>query len=160
MATSTYLQLDKIKGESTDTKHKDWIELFSFSHGVSQPVSGQSGTGGRSAARADFQSFSVAKSVDKSSVDLHLYCASGDHIAKATVEICQETGDAVVYWKYEFENLMVESVSVSGGGSERPMENVSFVYDQVKWTYNPVDDKGKAGTAVDRTWSLASNKKV
>ena len=160
MSTSTYLQLDKIKGESADDAHKQWIELFSFSHGLSQPISGQSGTGGRASSRADFQSFSVAKSFDSASCDLHLYCAAGTHIANATVEICQESGDKIVYLQYKFVNLMVESVSVSGGGSERPMENASFVYDQVTWTYTPVTDEGKAGTKVDRTWSLAQNKSM
>lgn len=33
-----------VKGESTDDKHKDWIEVLSFSHGVSQPTSSTSPT--------------------------------------------------------------------------------------------------------------------
>ncbi len=159
MATSTYLHADPLKGESTDDKHKDWIEVESFSFGVSQPVSGASGTGGRAAARADFQSFTVNKMVDKSSVDLALYCAQGKHIPKLELEVCQETGEKVNYWKMEFENTMVQSVSTSGGGSMRADESIAFVYDKVTWTYTAVKDDGSAGDKVGpKIWNLEKNK--
>lgn len=158
MATSTYLHADPLKGESTDDAHKDWIEVDSFSFGVSQPVSGASGTGGRAAARADFQSFCVNKMVDKSSVDLALHCAQGKHIAKLELEVCQETGEKVNYWKYEFENTMVQSVSTNGGGSMRAAESVCFVYDKVTWTYTAVKDDGSAGDKVGpKIWDLEKN---
>ena len=158
MATSVYLHADPLKGESTDKDHKDWIEVESWSFGVSQPVSGPSGTGGRAAARADFQSLCITKAVDKSSVDLNLYCAKGEHIAKLELEVCQETGEKVNYWKMEFENAMVQSVSISGGGSSRPNESVCFVYDKCIWTYTAVKDDGSAGDKVGpKNWNLSTN---
>jgi type VI secretion system secreted protein Hcp len=159
MSTNTYLQIEPIKGESTDDTHKDWIEVLSFSHGVSQPVSGPSGTGGRAAARADFGAINVMKLVDKASVDLNLHCAKGEHIAKLVLEVCQESGSKVCVWKYEMENVMVSSVQVSGGGSDRPTESVSFVYDIISWTYNAVKNDGSAGDkAGPKKWNLQSNK--
>ncbi len=159
MATSCYLKADPLKGESTDDAHQGWIEVESWNFGVSQPVSGPSGTGGRAAARADFQSFNISKMVDKSSVDLNMHCASGEHIAKLELEVCQETGEKVNYWKFEFENVMVQSVSVSGGGSARANENVSFVYDKVSFTYTAVNNDGSAGEkAGPKLWNLETNK--
>lgn len=159
MSTNTYLQIEPIKGESTDEVHKDWIELLSFSHGVSQPTSGPSGTGGRAASRADFQNLTVVKLVDKASVDLNLYCAQGTHIAKLVLDVCQETGEKVCYWKYELENVMVSSVQVSGGGSDRATESVSFVYDIISWTYTAVKNDGSAGDkAGPKKWNLQTNK--
>lgn len=159
MATNTYLHCDPIKGESTDEDHKDWIEVFSFSHGLNQPMSGASGTGGRSSARADFSPFVISKSIDAASVDLNMYCANGTHIAKVELEVCQESGERVVYLKYELENAMIQSVSVGGGGSERPMETVTFVYDKISWNYTPVGNDGKAGTATGpKKWNLETNK--
>ncbi len=160
MATSCYLKADPLKGESTDDAHKDWIEVESWSFGLSQPVSGPSGTGGRAAARADFQSFCINKMVDKASVDLNLHCASGEHIAKLELEVCQETGEKVNYWKLDFENAMVQSVTVSGGGSMRATESVCFVYDKVSWTYTAVKNDGSAGDKVGpKIWNLETNKK-
>lgn len=37
MAIDVYLQIDGIKGESTDDKHKDWIECLSVHWGIVQP---------------------------------------------------------------------------------------------------------------------------
>lgn len=159
MATNTYLKADPIKGESTDDAHADWIEIESFSHGLAQPISGASGTGGRSAARADFSSFSITKSIDNASVDFHLYCAKGTHIAKVELEVCQESGEKLCYLKYELENVMISSINISGGGSMRPSEHVSFVYDKIAWTYTPANNDGSAGTAVGpKKWNLETNK--
>ncbi len=159
MATNTYLHCDPIKGESTDEDHKDWIEVFRFNHGLSQPMSGASGTGGRGSARADFRPFVVTKSIDNASVDLNVYCANGSHIAKVELEVCQESGERVCYLKYELENVMIQSISVDGGGSDRPYETVTFVYDKISWTYTPVSNDGKAGTAVGpKKWNLETNK--
>lgn len=46
MAVDMFMKIDGVDGESTDDAHKKWIELLSYSHGVSQPTSGASGTGG------------------------------------------------------------------------------------------------------------------
>ncbi len=159
MATNTYLNCDPIKGESTDDGHKQWIEVFAFNHGLSQPMSGASGTGGRGAARADFSPFVVSKSVDSASVDLNLFCAKGTHIAKVVLEVCQETGERVCYLKYVLENAMIQSVSIGGGGSGRPNETVTFVYDKITWNYTPVTGDGKKGTSTgDKKWNLETNK--
>ena len=46
MAIDVYLQIDGIKGESLDDKHKDWIECSSVAWGVLQPRSATASTGG------------------------------------------------------------------------------------------------------------------
>ena len=46
MAIDVYLQIDGIKGESQDDRHKDWIECTSVNWGVSQPRSATASTGG------------------------------------------------------------------------------------------------------------------
>ncbi|MCU7860874.1 MAG: type VI secretion system tube protein Hcp, partial [Candidatus Thiodiazotropha sp. (ex Lucinoma kastoroae)] len=40
MAVDMFMKIEGVDGESTDDAHNKWIELLSFSHGVSQPVSG------------------------------------------------------------------------------------------------------------------------
>ena len=50
MAFDTFLKLEgpELKGESTDEKHKDEFELYSFSFGASNPVTIGSGSTGMS----------------------------------------------------------------------------------------------------------------
>lgn len=67
MAVDAYLQIEGIKGESMDDKHRDWIECIDVDFGVDQPRSAVSSTaGGDTAARADFDEISVAKLTDLS----------------------------------------------------------------------------------------------
>ena len=158
MATNTFLNIEPIKGESVDTAHADWTEVEAFSFGVSQPSSGASGTGGLSAASPDFESLCITKSVNKASVDLNMYCAQGTHIAKLELEICQESGEKICYWRYEMENVMVQSVVINGSGSEKPTETVCFVYDKVTFEYVPVKNDGTADTKVGpKFWNLQTN---
>ena len=68
MAVDTFLQIEKIPGESTDEKHENWIEVLSFNHGISQMASAsQSSAGAKTVARCDHQDFSIVKELDKAS---------------------------------------------------------------------------------------------
>ena len=46
MPFDAFLQIEGVPGESTDENHLDWIEILSYSHGVSQPGSGSVSSGG------------------------------------------------------------------------------------------------------------------
>jgi len=161
MSVDMFCKIEGIDGESTDDKHGDWIEIQGYSHGVSQPVSGASRTGGRTGGRAEFGEFSVQKSLDKATPDINLYCCNGKHISKVEIEFCLATKDKHTFMKYELKDVIVSSVS-SGGSSNsgeiRPDEQVSFAYGEIKWEYTPVNQKGEPGAAVDRTWILEENK--
>ena len=93
MAFDAFIKIEGIPGESTDDKHKDWIEVLSYSTGVSQPSAGSASSGGgASSERADFQDFSIVKTLDKASPKLALACARGEHIPTVTLELCRAGG--------------------------------------------------------------------
>ena len=163
MAFDCFLEIDGIPGESTDEKHKDWIELLSYSHGLSQPSSGSVSSGGaRTAERCDHQDFSIVKTLDKASPKLALFCCNGKHIDKITVELCRATGDKQLYMLYEMLNVIVSSVRPGGssqGGEALPLEEVSFAYKQIGWSYTPTShETGKPEGAVETFWDLKENK--
>lgn len=161
MAVDMFLKIEGIDGESTDDKHDKWIEIDSYSHGVSQPVSGASRTGGRTGGRADFQDFTVVKTVDAATPDLHMHCCNGKHIPKIEIECCLATEDKHVFMKYEMEDVIISSISAGGNTHDvRPSETVSFAYGKIKWEYTPIDQTGAAGAATDRTWDLEKNKQA
>lgn len=160
MAVDMFLKIDGIDGESTDDAHKKWIEVQSYSHGVSQPVSGASATGGRTGGRADFQNLSVVKTIDNATPDLNIKCAKGQHIKQVELELCLATGDKHTFMKYTLSDCIVASVRAGGAsaGESKPLEEVSFAYGKCKWEYTPIDNEGKPGSATDRTWNLEINK--
>ncbi len=163
MAFDCFLKIDGVDGESTDDKHSDWIELLSFSTGVSQISSGAASSGGgRSAQRCDHQDFSVVKTLDKASPKLALYCCNGTHIKEVTVELCRAGGDKQKYMEYKMSDVIVTSARPGGsaqGGEALPLEEVSFNYGKIEWTYTETDHKtGKPKGDVATNWDLTSNK--
>jgi type VI secretion system secreted protein Hcp len=46
MANDAYLKIEGITGESTDDKHKDWIEVSNVLYAIHQPRAGSMSTAG------------------------------------------------------------------------------------------------------------------
>ena len=158
-----FLEIDGIPGESTEDSHPEWIEVLSYSWGVSQPASGMLSSGGsRTAERCDHEEFSVVKTLDKASPKLALYCCNGAHIAEVTLELCRTTEEGRQrIMKYKMEDVIISSVRPSGptqGGEALPLEEVSFNYGKITWTYTEVDHKtGKPKGDVEAYWDLVTN---
>lgn len=162
MAADNFLQIEGIKGESTDDKHKDWIEILSFNSGVSQMASGSASTsGGGTTARADFQDFSIVKTLDSASPLLALACAEGRHIKEVKVELCRSGGDKLVYMEYTMTNCIISSTSVGGGGGGEATESVTFNFGKIQWNYiKQKRGDGTGGGNIPTGWDLETNKKV
>lgn len=162
MAFDAYLKIDGIPGESTDDKHKDWIQIDSFHHGMSQSASStRSSAGGASSGRTDHADFNINKLLDKASPILYQACSSGKHLASVVVEFWRAAGDAKVkFLEIKMEEVMVSSVAPGGGKeSDFPTESVSFNYGKIKWTYTQQKRKdGAGGGSTTGGWDLTSNK--
>jgi len=164
MPFDAFLKLAGIEGESTDAAHEKWIEILSFSHGISQMKGGSvSATGAHAGQRADFTDFSIVKTLDKTSPKLALACADGTHFTDATIEICKAGGDKQKYMEYKLSDVLVSSFRPGGsaqGGDALPLEEVSLAYAKINWTYTVIDKAGKPAGNVPAGWDLAANKKI
>jgi len=162
MAFDAFLKIATIPGESTDDKHKDWIEILSFSHSLSQPSSstGASAGGARTSGRVEMQDFSVVKTLDKASPKLALACCKGEHIKDVTLELCRAGGDKQKYMVYKLTDAVVANVRNGGsakGGDQLPTEEVSFHFAKIEWTFTVIDSTGKAKGNVPAYWDLQKN---
>ena len=93
MAIDVYLQIDGIKGESGDDRHRDWIECQSVAWSVSQPRSATASTGGgHTAERCEHSEISVSKLADLSTPILLQLCSSGKTIPRARIEFLRADG--------------------------------------------------------------------
>jgi type VI secretion system secreted protein Hcp len=165
MAFDAFLKVDGIPGESTDDKHKDWIEVKSFNFHMKQPTSQSASTaGGASAERVHFGDFTIVKTIDKASPKLALVCADGTHIKEVILSICRAGGDKVKYMEYKLSNCIVSEYHPSGpayGDDPLPGEQISFNYGKIEWTYTQQRrTDGKGGGQVASGWDLEKNKKV
>lgn len=162
MAFDTFLQIEGVPGESSDENHPEWIEILSYSHGVSQPGSGSVSSGGaRSAERSEHQDFSIVKALDKATPKLNLYCCNGTHVPEVTIELCRATGEKQKYMEYKMSDVLVSSVRPGGssqGGENLPLEEVTFNYGKMEWTYTETDHKtGAAKGDIVSSWDLTLN---
>ncbi len=164
MAFDAFLKIDGIPGESTDDKHKDWIEITSYAFGVSQAHGGggRSDAGAAFGGRADFNDLSIAKKLDKASPKLFLSCIKGDNIPSVVMELCRATGDKSKYLEVKLSDVHVASVQPSGvpqGSDAVPGESVNFNYGKIEYTYFATDHKtGKPSGQVAMNWSTTENK--
>src|SRR6478752_600367 len=136
MAFDAFLKIDGIPGESTDDKHKDWIEIGSYSQALTQPASATaSSVGGASAERVNFSDFSISKQVDKATPKLFEACCTGKHIKEVIIEVCRAGGDKQKFLEIRMEQVLISSY-VQNSGGEFPSESVSFNAGKYKLTYS------------------------
>jgi type VI secretion system secreted protein Hcp len=158
-----FLKVDGVPGESTDDKHKDWIELIGWSHELMQPASATaSSSGGAGTERVDHKDFSVTKLMDKASPKLYEACCTGKHLKEVSLEVCRAGGDKVKYFEVKMSNVIVSRVAPvasTKGDAAFPAEQVDFNYGKIVWTYTQQKRAdGSGGGAVTGGWDLQTNK--
>ncbi len=162
MAVEIFLKLDGIDGESEKEGAKDYIEIFSFSNGASNPSSVAFGTGS-GAGKVDISSLTLQKQLDKATPKLFEMCCTGKHIAKGNMIVREATGDATtqVYYQYDMTEVFVDSISWGGAaGGGKPSESLSLSSKSLTITYWPQDSTGKLGSKIPFGWDVSKNTKA
>jgi type VI secretion system secreted protein Hcp len=161
MAIDVYLQIDGIKGESADDKHKDWIECKSVNWGVIQPKSATASTGGgHTAERCEHDDIALVKLADLASPVLLQTCSSGKTIPKAKFEFMRADGQGVriKYFEIELENVLIGSIKPGVSEGSFMSETVGLKFSKIKWKYTQQKIGGGAGGNTAGGWDLAANK--
>ncbi len=159
MASDYLLEIDGIKGESADHKHKETIEVSSFSWGMSNAGSMGSGGGG-GVHKASFQDLHFTTHVNKSSPVLALSCASGKHIVKATLFVRKAGEDPQDYYKIIMEDVFVSSWQSGGSsGGDLPSDQFSLNYAKIEFDYCVQTAKGKLDPPIIFKYDLKAGKK-
>jgi type VI secretion system secreted protein Hcp len=161
MATDVYLQIDGVKGESTDSSHKDWIEVSHVTWSVYQPGASTASTaGGMTTGRAELSDLSFKKLVDMSSPVLQQHCAMGKTIPRASFQFMRADGDGkpIIYYVVDLENVMVSSVTPDSGDGGIMTEYVHLAYSKMKWKYTRQGIKGGPEGNSASGWDCATNR--
>ena len=157
MATDFFLKIDTIPGESKDAKHKDEIDVLSWSWGASQ-TGGFAYGGGGGAGKVSMQDFHFTMRVNKSTPKLILACANGQHIPKAVLTIRKAGKEQQEFLKYTFSDLLISSYQTGGSdGMDIPTESVSFNYSKMEVEYKEQDQKGGLVGTVKAHWDMKTN---
>jgi type VI secretion system secreted protein Hcp len=160
MAIDVYLQIDGIKGESSDSKHQGWIECESVGWAVTQPRSATASTGGgHTAERAELTEISFTKTADLSPPILLQTCAGGRTIPKAKFEFFRAdgSGERVKYYEIELMNVLIGRVAPVIGPGIILHETVSLKFSKVRWTYTKQNVAGGSAGNTAGGWDLSTN---
>ena len=161
MAVDMFLKLDGIKGESRDAKHKDEIDIESFSWGESQFASaGSSGGGG--AGKVSMQDFHFVMRISKASPQLFLHCANGEHIKEGLITLRKAGKEQLEYLKYTFTDVMITSFQTGGaaGGLDVPMDSISLNFAKIEIEYTEQQPDGTPGATYKAGWDVKANTKI
>lgn len=165
MSVQIVLKLGDIKGESIVDKHKEELDVVSWSWGITQTGSSHIGSGG-GAGSADVHDLTITKYVDKASPNIAKFCYTGAPLKGGAVLTCIKVGGGTPQSpkKVEFVKItmtgtvMVSSFCPAGAGSdERFTETITIHFSEVLYEYtmqvgdnNPGDTIGsetiKVGT--------------
>jgi type VI secretion system secreted protein Hcp len=158
-AVDYFIKFDGIKGESADVKHKDEIDVESWSWGETHAGAASSGGGG-GAGKVSMQDFHFVMKLNRASPTLMKACATGQHIKMATLSARKAGKGQQEYLTFKFQDVLVSSIQT--GGSEDadvlPTDQVSFNFAKLEVEYKPEKADGSLGAAVEFRYDLKANK--
>jgi type VI secretion system secreted protein Hcp len=146
MAVDMFLKIDGIDGESVASKHEKWIEVLSFSWGVSDTkAASQLGKAPRS-GRVQISDFSIVKYMDKATPKLFAKVCEGSHIADVSLAVVRAGGDQQEYLKIKLTDVLISGVAPAGQSGQLPLEQISFSFGSSM--VSAADERGQFETAV------------
>jgi type VI secretion system secreted protein Hcp len=142
-----FLKLDTLPGGSSDARHRDEIEIDSFSFGTER---------GQSATRPSMKSFIVTLPVGKASPRLFLYTAGGLKITRGVLSV-RRTGTNDDFLKWILTDMKIVSYTTVGNThGDGVMDQLVLVPGKVEVELKPSDGSSvmKAG------WDQRTGKSV
>lgn len=158
MAFDAFLKIDGIPGSSADAKHKDWIEIQSFSWGLENTGS-FSGGGGGGAGRAIARDVQFVTNASAASPRLFLACASGRHYQEAFLSVLRAGADQREFYKWRLTEILISSYRAAAdtGADEVPADQFSVDFRAIEFAFIPDRPDGGADVPVEAGWDFAKN---
>lgn len=151
-----FLNVAGVTGEATDKLHPNWIQLQSYTWGVTNP--GATGTGS-GAGKSAFAPITVKMSLSKAVPPLFTDVATGRRVATAVIQAARTIGQAEAnYLTITLSNVTVSGLSenASSGGTI-PTESMSLSYSKIAISYTQYGPTGKKVSTYTACWDAAAN---
>ena len=154
----TFLKLEGIKGESQDSKHKDEIEILSFTQSFINNVEFGTGGGG-GAGKVQCGAVTMMKNIDASSPLLLKGVATGQHFKEAVITFRSGNLKAEEYYVITMQDLLISELSQTDSQDpNRIFEKLVLNARTFEFKYTPTTVKGSLGKPVSFKWDCAANK--
>src|SRR3954463_13130314 len=157
MAADIFAKLGDIKGESLDDKHKDEIEILSWSWGVSNPATAAAGTGA-GAGKASFRDLSFTHKIDKASPVLMQACATGVHLKEATITHRKAGKGQQEFLVIKMNDVIVTAVADEDNKDGESAETVNLAFAKIDVAYRPQKADVSLDAGIHFKYDLKANK--
>lgn len=158
MAIDMFLKISDIKGESTDAKHKDEIDVLAWSWGMSNPGTPTGGGGGT--GKVSVQGISITKYCDAATAPLIMACCSGKHYKEAMLTVRKAAKTPLEYLKISLKDVLITSQSTGSEGVGNITENITLNFAEFKLDYVSQKPDGSAGATHTAGWNIVKNIKT
>jgi type VI secretion system secreted protein Hcp len=141
-----FLKIDGVEGESYDAKHRNEIELQSWSWGEHNAALVDVG-GGMGSGKVSMGDFNFVMPVNKASGKLLQACATGEHFQKAVLT-CRKAGkEQQEYLTVTLSECLVSSFQTGGSASAEviPVDQFSLAFSRIEHTYKVQKADGSLG---------------
>jgi type VI secretion system secreted protein Hcp len=158
VASDIFAKIGDIKGESLDDKHKDEIEILSWSWGVTNDGVKEGG-GGSWAGKASFHDLSFTHNIDRASPVLMKGCATGQHLKEATITHRKAGKGQQEFLVVKMNDVIITSVT-NGDSEGSHVETVTLAFGKVDLEYKPQKADGSLDAGIHFKYDLKANKEV
>ena len=157
MASDIFAKIGDIKGESLDDKHKDEIEVLSWSWGVTNARPASAG-GGAGAGKASFHDLSFTHKIDKASPVLMKGCATGVHLKEATITHRKAGKGQQEFLVVKMNDVIITSVMNEDSSGGANVETVSLTFAKIDLQYRPQKADGSLDAGIHFKYDIKGNK--
>jgi type VI secretion system secreted protein Hcp len=149
MPVDIFLKLSPIKGESQDDKHKDEIDVSSFSFG--QTNDGTAFKSGELAA----EDFSFAAPISRASPLLFLAVATGEHFKEAIITVRKPSAkEPLEFLKWTLTDVILTSAQEGAASGTEVNDAFSLAFAKIEVEYKLQKADGTFGESVNAGWEL------
>ena len=160
---SIFLNYEGIKGESSDSGHKDWIDVKSWQWGTERNITSATSTqGDRESSNAVVRDLRISKYMDSASPKIFLEscCGTGKTVKLHLTKTGKGSG-ADVFMEYTLKNALISFYDVRGSeyDTHRPIEEIHISFVDLEVKYTPYNEDGNAEAAIAVGFDTATNTK-
>ena len=161
-AVDYFIKIEGIEGESTDDKHKNEIDLESFSWGATQSTPRDLATGMASGkGKVSVKDFNFTMKTSKASPKLFLACCNGQRI-KSAVLVARKAGkEQQEYLKVTLSDCLVSKFEAGASPNDLvPNEQIGLSFSKIEIEYKDQKVDGSLGGATKAGYDMKANKSV
>ena len=153
MAVDYFLKIDGIPGESTDSKHKDEIDVEAWSWGEVIPP--RPPGGGAGAGKVEIQDLNFTARFSKASPNLMLSCASGKHLTGAVLTARRQDKAQAEFLTFSLSDVLVSSYQTAAtAGDVSPVDSVSLNFAKIQIEYKQQKADGSLAGSIKAGWDV------